>query len=227
MTAMPHGAPTTKYLGAWVLLFAVGATAGEASRSLAALLESMSTYRAEFEQTVASQMGEVLQTATGTMHLERPGRLRWSVDEPYPQLVVADGETVWIYDPDLEQVTVQPFDETVEGTPAMFLTDTAVLEEHFEVRTAVASEEGERRFVLSPRDPQSRSLFRTMILTFSSDGLLTRLHIQDNLEQETRMAFRHGEANPVLESGLFQFEVPDGVDVIGNLPDDAPAKTAP
>ena len=140
---------------------------------------------------------------------------------------MADGEHVWIYDPDLEQVTVQPFDETVAGTPAMFLTDTAMLDEHFQVRMETGARTADRRFVLSPRDVGSRSIFRTLTLTFSADGQLTRLDIVDHLDQETRMAFRHGEADPVLESGLFEFEVPEGVDVIGNLPGDVAADPAP
>ena len=225
MAAVPIGAPTRNWAGALVLVVAASPTAADGER-LAALLDAMSSYRADFEQTVASQFGEVLQTATGTMHLERPGRLRWRVDEPYPQLVVADGEHVWIYDPDLEQVTVRPFEETVEGTPAMFLTDTGMLEQNFRVRLDSPTGESVKRFVLSPRDPQSRSLFRTITLTFSAEGLLTQLDIVDDLDQKTRMVFRHGQANPVLESGLFEFEVPAGVDVIGNIPDDVPAEPA-
>lgn len=226
MAAVVLGVPMRKWVGGLGLVVAASPAAEDGER-LAALLDSMSTYRADFEQVVASQFGEVLQTATGTMHLERPGRLRWRVDEPYPQLVVADGEHVWIYDPDLEQVTVQPFEDTVEGTPAMFLTDTAKLRENFRVQMDSSAEQSVRRFVLSPRDPESRSLFRTITLTFSADGLLTQLDIVDDLDQKTAMAFRHGQANPVLESGLFEFEVPEGVDVIGNIPDDVPTEPAP
>lgn len=210
-----------------VVFGAMGVAGDEDSQTLAALLDSMSSYRAEFEQTVTSQFGEVLQTATGTMHLERPGRLRWAVDEPYPQLVVADGETVWVYDPDLEQATVQSFEETVQGTPMMFLTDTAMLERHFRVGRKSPTEESDLRFALSPRDPESTSLFQEITLTFSAGGLLTGLDIVDDLDQKTAMVFRHGDVNPVLESGLFEFEVPEGVDVIGNLPDDVPAQSAP
>ena len=209
-----------------VLFGGVGVVGDEDSQTLAALLDSMSSYRADFEQTVTSQFGEVLQTATGTMHLERPGRLRWAVDEPYPQLVVADGRYVWVYDPDLEQATVQLFEETVQGTPMMFLTDTAMLERNFRVGKS-PKEESSQRFALSPRDPQSTSLFREITLTFSAGGRLTGLDIVDDLDQKTAMVFRHGEVNPVLESGLFEFEVPEGVDVIGNLPDDVPAQSAP
>ncbi|MDE0659333.1 MAG: outer membrane lipoprotein chaperone LolA [Gammaproteobacteria bacterium] len=224
MAVLARGARNS--IVALILIVAAGAAADDGER-LAALLDAMSSYQADFEQVVASQFGEILQTATGTMHLERPGRLRWRVDAPYPQLIVANGEHVWIYDPDLEQVTVQPFDETVEGTPAMFLTASARVEENFRVRMDSPTAASAMRFVLSPRDPGSRSLFRTMTLTFSAHGLLTGLDIVDDLDQETRMVFRNGRGNPVLESELFEFEVPEGVDVIGNIPGDLPAEAAP
>ena len=204
-----------------------GAHGDEDARELEGLLGSMSSYRGDFEQVVAGQYGEVLQTSTGTIHIERPRKLRWQVDEPYPQLVVADGSHVWVFDPDLEQVTVHRFDETVEGTPAMFLTDTALLDENFLVGTADAMDGSERRFTLAPRDPDSSSLFRTVTLAFSSEGLLAGLEIVDHLEQRASMSVRNGELNPVLESELFQFDVPEGVDVIGNLPDDVPAESTP
>lgn len=230
MAAIPGRAPTRKSIGALVLFCAAGIPADAVERdsqTLVALLDSMVSYRADFEQVVTSQFGEVLQNATGTMHLERPGRLRWHVDEPYPQLVVADGKTVWVYDPDLEQVTVQSFEETVKGTPMMFLTDTALLEENFLVRMKSSTGGPEQRFALTPRDPQSTSLFREITLTFSPAGPLVGLDIVDDLDQQTAMVFRHGELDPVLESTLFEFEVPAGVDVIGNLPDAVPADSAP
>ena len=214
-------------LGALVLLVAVRGAADGDSQTLAELLDAMSSYRADFEQVVTSQFGEVLQTATGTMHFERPGRLRWHMADPYPQLVVTDGEHVWVHDPDLEQVTVQRYEETVEGSPMMVLTDTSLLERHFRVRMKSTTTEPERRFALSPKDPESTSLFREITLTFSAGGLLTGLEVVDDLDQKTTMVFRHGQANPVLESELFEFEVPAGVDVIGNLPDDVPAESAP
>lgn len=221
MRGMPN--KTLTALVAVLLPPCVGAD--EASEGLGRLLDSMTSYRAEFEQTVTGRFGEVLQTATGTMHLKRPGRLRWNVDEPYPQLVVADGDYVWVYDPDLEQATVQPFADTVQGTPAMVLTDTAALEDQFLVEATPRGDDASTRFVLTPRETAgSDPLFRKVTLSFSPDGLLTALDVVDHLEQETRMAFLGGELNPVLESGLFRFEPPDGVDVIGNHPDDGPTE---
>lgn len=192
---------------------------------LEALLNGMESFRAEFRQTVTGHLGEVLQTSTGRMHLERPRRLRWEVDEPYPQLVLADGDSVWIYDPDLEQVTVQPLVETIEGSPAVFLTGaSADLEEQFAVveEDDAKGGQGERRFVLTPRDrpptdASSGSLVQRITVTFSS-GVLTGLDVVDHLERVTATAFRAAELNPVLESSVFDFEVPEGVDVIGDIP---------
>ena len=208
------------------LVVAATCVAADDGERLTGLLDAMSSYRADFEQTVASGHGEILQTTTGTLHLARPGRLRWRVDEPYPQLIVADGEQVWIHDPDLEQVTVHPFEETVKGTPAMFLTDTSMLRDNFLVVMESSAGASAGRFVLSPLDPDASSLFRSITLTFSVDGLLSRLDIVDDLDQRTATVFRRGRLNPVLESGLFEFEVPAGVDVIGSVPD-VPVEGAP
>ena len=189
------------------------------------MLNGMKSFRAEFRQTVTGHLGEVLQTSTGRMHLERPGRLRWEVDDPYPQLVLADGDSVWVYDPDLEQVTVQPLAETVEGSPAVFLTGaSADLEEHFAVveEDDGVARQGERRFVLTPRDGPATdapgSLFQRITVTFSARGVLTNLDVVDHLDQVTATAFTAAQVNPVLESSLFDFEVPEGVDVIGDIP---------
>ena len=141
---------------------------------LEVLLNGMKSFRAEFRQTVAGHLGEVLQTSTGRMHLERPGRLRWEVDDPYPQLVLADGDSVWVYDPDLEQVTVQPLVETLEGSPAVFLTGaSADVEAHFAVveEDNGDARQGERRFVLTPREGSRNGCLRVVVPTHHGDFL--------------------------------------------------------
>jgi len=215
---------------------AVGA---ESTVELERMLNEMTSFRAEFEQTIwthHSHHGQILQTSTGRMYLERPGLLRWEVDDPYPQVVIADGDSVWIYDPDLEQVTVQPLDETVRGSPAVFLTGpTANLKEHFVVERLEQTGEapGENiRFVLVPLgdeatgssaargagDDGGASLFRSITLTLTAEGVLEGIDVVDHVDQATRVVFTSAERNPVLESTLFDFEVPEGVDVLGKLP---------
>ena len=211
-----------RHLLAVALLAAIPAGATDDAPRLAQLLDGIATFAAEFEQTVTSRFGDVLQVSTGRMHLKRPLRLRWEVDEPYPQLVVTNGETLWVYDPDLLQVTVQPLAEALSGSPAVFLTGTvADLRRDYTVVATEPPTPGGHRFELTPTDPNAT--FGNLALTFAADGALTGIDIADHLEQFTRVSFTALEAAPVLESGIFEFTVPDGVDVIGDAsrpPDD-------
>ena len=195
------------------------------SDALRELLAPMREYAAEFEQVVVDGRGRSLQTATGTMRLQRPGRFRWEVDEPYSQLVVTDGTTVYVFDADLEQVTVQPLDETLQGTPARLLIGSMdALESTF----AVVREEA-ASFTLHPRDEEA--LYRRIHLEFAPQpgvaeeapaALLVGIVIVDHLDQETRVVFRNPTLKPPPEAGVFDFHIPDDVDVIG----DAPARSS-
>ena len=183
---------------------------------LAALLDGMEALSAEFEQTVTNRFGDVLQTATGRMHLKRPMRLRWELDEPYPQLVVTDGETLTVYDPDLEQVTVQPLAEALSGSPAVFLTGTvADLRRNFTVAATEPPAAGGHRFELTPVDPNA--VYGDLAITFAADGGLVGIDIADHLQQLTRVTFTARDLSPMLESALFEFTIPTGVDVIGEV----------
>lgn len=179
----------------------------------------MQSYAADFEQVVFDGRGQAVQTASGTMRLERPGRFRWEVVEPYSQLVVTDGTTVYVYDADLAQVTVQPLDETLEGTPARLLIGSMdALESMFTV-----VREDETAFSLHPLDEEA--LYRRIRLEFAPrpagepgmpGALLVGIVIVDHLDQETRVAFRNPRLGP--EPGVFDFQIPDDVDVIGDVP---------
>lgn len=202
-----------------------GAQAAPALEALERRLQAMTSFQADFEQTVLNRFGETLQTTSGRMYLERPGRLRWDVAAPYPQLVLADGESLWVHDPDLAQVTVQPLAEAVAGTPAAFLTGlpgmAPALARDFDVHVPPAPPDGRPRYALRPRD--SSSVLREAVLAFGEDGLLRGIDIVDHLGQTTRIAFRAVALNPVLPSGLFEFEVPPEADVIGHVPASRPA----
>ncbi len=198
------------------LLAATPATA--ATAYLGELLRAMTSYRAEFTQTITNRFGDVLQETTGRIHLSRPNRLRWEVDEPFPQLVLADGESVWDYDPDLAQASVQPLGDVIEGAPAVLLaggdTDLAA---HFDVAAAPPPAAGGVRFLLTPLAEDS--VYRELVLTFSPSGVLTGLAIADHLDQHTQVAFANAERNPALDASLFAFAVPAGVEVIGDVPE--------
>ena len=199
----------------------------QAAAELERLLGNLAAFEAQFEQVVTNSFGEVLQRSTGRMHMQRPGRLRWEVDAPYPQLLLADGDSLWTYDPDLEQAVVQPLADAIDGTPAAFLLDVGQGAAQFHVRRRAGDESAEEdgaeatHFVLEPRDPSS--VLREASLSFTAAGLPTGIAIVDHLNQHTRIAFTAAQLNPVLESALFEFEVPHGIDVIGDVPREHPA----
>ena len=192
----------------------------QAAAELEQILGDMAAFEAQFEQVVTNSFGETLQRSTGRMHLQRPGMLRWEVDEPYPQLLLADGVSLWTYDPDLEQATVQPLAEAIDGTPAAFLLDVGgpgAARFHVRRKAGESGEDGEEsHFVLEPRDPSS--VLREASLSFTSAGAPAGIAIVDHLNQHTRISFTAATVNPVLESALFEFEVPQGIDVIGDVP---------
>ncbi len=197
------------------VLAVVGASAHAAPPSdrLRGLLEPMARFGAEFEQIVVGANGRTLQAAQGTVHVERPGRLRWEVVAPYPQLIVSDGTDLIVFDPDLEQATVRPLAEAPRDTPGRLLTgELDELDRLFDV--AEDSQDTGDGFVLRPRGDDA--LFDRIRLEFAGP-LLAGIDIVDHLDQLTRVRFRNQSLSPALEPGLFELVLPDGVDVLRDV----------
>ena len=203
----------------------LAAELGDAVR-LEALLAPLAAFEADFEQVVTDADGLALETSTGRMTLSRPGRLRWEVREPWPQLVLADGTSLWVHEPDLEQVTVRPLAGALEGTPAMLLLEApGSLVAHF----AVVGEGG-GSFRLLPQD--ERSLYQALHLEFVADeaGVATvprSLVIVDHMNRTTHVRFTNATIAPALTPELFEFEVPPGTDVIGEVGTPEPTTQSP
>ena len=189
---------------------AASAHAAPPADRLRELLEPMARFGAEFEQLVVGAGGRTLQSSRGTVHVARPGRLRWEVVAPYPQLIVSDGADLILFDPDLAQATVQPLAEAPRDTPGRLLTgELDELERLFDV--AEDSGDTAEGFVLRPRGDDS--LFDHIRLEFHGP-LLAGIDIVDHLDQRTRVRFRNQTLSPALGPGLFEFVIPDGVDVL-------------
>ena len=196
-----------------LLACAASATATPAGE-LRELLAPMTQFGARFDQVVIGARGRTLQSAEGTVRMERPGRLRWEVTAPYPQIIVSDGVDLYVFDPDLAQVTVQPLAEAPDDTPGRLLTGALdELEALFDVaRDSEAA--GRRAFVLRPRADDS--LFDHIRLEFAGP-LLAGIDIVDHLDQVTELRFHDQTLRPALSPGVFDFTVPEGVDVIGDV----------
>lgn len=192
------------------LVVAPQALANEAAERLTERLEPLETYEAGFEQQILDSSGERLQQAQGEMWLSRPGLLRWEVEAPYSQTVVSDGDDVYLFDPDLEQVTVQSLDRRVTYTPALLLSGSAgQLTDNFEVSSE--RQNGDDVFTLIPDSPDT--LFETLSMTFDEDTL-TELWMTDSTGQRTAISFSDIRQNAPIDDARFDFAIPDGVDVI-------------
>ncbi|MBS9404436.1 outer membrane lipoprotein chaperone LolA [Halomonas sp. TRM85114] len=195
---------------AMTLAMPLTALASEGAERLTRMLEPLKTYAADFEQQILDGSGQRLQEANGRMWLSRPGRFRWEVDAPYQQLVVSDGEQVIVYDPDLEQATVRELDHRVTHTPALLLSGSA--DELTESYNVSRSQRGNAEsFTLMPRDPDT--LFEELEMTFYGERL-GLLQMTDSTGQRTAIEFDEVEQNSDIPDSRFEFEIPEGTDVI-------------
>lgn len=166
----------------------------------------------EFTQKVFDANGKLKETSSGKVAVSAPRQFRWEYLTPYPQLIIADGKTVWIYDPDLAQVTRRPQGVEEQNNPLGALVDPARLDAQFTVAEA-GQAEGLSWLTLAPKDANDAS-FSTARLGFRS-GALARMHIMDTLGQRTEIEFSPWTRNPSFAKGTFSYTPPKGVDVIG------------
>lgn len=197
-----------------VLLGFAAPSSGEEVQGAQALrdfLNDVVSLRAGFVQRIYAADSDEPQVSEGRLMIKRPGRFRWEYTAPTEQLVVCDGEKLWMYDPDLEQVTVRQIDQTLRGTPAMLLSGQATLDETFRVLDSYR-EDGLAWVALEPLSdsPEFENLRIGM-----ADGVLTRMELTDSLGQMTRIDLSNTVTEADLEDSLFDFVPPEGADVIG------------
>jgi outer membrane lipoprotein carrier protein len=186
--------------------------ANDAAARVEAYLGPLRTLSAGFSQVVRNRDGDVVERATGTVAISRPDRFRWEYQAPHEQTIVADGRRLWLYDRDLEQVTVRTLEAGLGSTPAMLLSGGGRITDAFE---AVAVEKaGDWTWCrLKPR--QEGSDFDQVSLAFDARDELAAMELRDKLGQATVIEFGSVRRNPSLDDGLFRFEPPPGADVIG------------
>lgn len=179
---------------------------------LSAFLDQVHSLRADFQQSVYDEDARPLDDSSGKVYIARPGRFRWDYTEPYPQEIVGDGEQVWIYDSELEQVTVRPLGDALGDTPVMLLSSDEPVEHSFEVR-AVEGPDGYDWAELTPLAEQVS--FKRIRLGFDGE-ILRIMELDDAFGQLTRLRFARVERNPDLDPALFRFTPPEGADVFSN-----------
>ena len=177
-------------------------------------LETTKTLRADFAQIVVAKNGKKPQQSAGVMMISRPGKFRWQITKPYAQLLVGDGEKVWIFDEDLRQVSVKKFDAALGSTPAALLVggnSGNSLDKNFTLREA-GEHDGLEWLEAIPKGTDSG--FEKLRLGFSGNDLKA-MELADNFGQTTSLLFARIERNVQLAPALFHFTPPAGVDVIG------------
>jgi outer membrane lipoprotein carrier protein len=185
--------------------------AGEGRVLLDRFLTETQTMSANFKQTLKASDGTLLQESSGEFYLQRPGKFRWNYTEPYPQEIVSDGDNVWIFDVDLEQVTVQKQDQGHNNTPMALLQNRQNLEDAFEIHER-GSDSGLHRIELLNKKDDSD--FDRVMIGLDQKGL-RYLQLHDQFEQTTYIYFTDLRSNPELDRRLFEFIPPEGVDVFG------------
>jgi len=168
---------------------------------------------AHFVQSVTDAGGRRGEESSGTLALEAPRQFRWQTTAPYQQTIVADGTRVWVYEPDLEQVSVRSQSSEEAQSPLTVLTDLSQLDGEF-----TTSEAGRRDDLdwLKLVSRQAEPEFEYAELGFDADGL-REMRFKDQLGNVTTIRFSDWQRNPRLPPGTFSFTPPEGVDVVGDL----------
>ena len=176
-----------------------------------AYLRSTQTASADFEQQVFDREKKLVQRSRGSFTLQRPGRFRWSYAQPYAQLIVGDGKRVWIYDEDLNQVTVRAMAKALGSTPAALLAGAADVERAFEL-TDAGQRDGLEWVEAKPRERETG--FERIRLGLSTTGVQA-MELTDHFGQTTLLRFSNIARNPKVDPDAFRFVPPKGADVLG------------
>lgn len=196
------------YLFFGLIFCSVIANAAQDS-DLQTFLNTLQSLKADFTQEVFDARQDLQQRTEGQVIVQRPGRFRWDYNLPYQQHIVADGEKVWLYDVDLEQITIKPQDSAMANTPASLLSDADQLNKQFDVLAVVR--EGQDWFELIPK--QADSGFEALFIMLEK-GVIKEMELQDSFGQTTRMRFEKVVTNKRYSANTFTLKIPKGVDVI-------------
>src|SRR5688572_25950111 len=168
--------------------------------------------KADFDQKVYDRTGKLVQESKGNFAFHRPGRFRWTYAKPNTQLIVGDGERVWIYDEDLKQVTVRRLAKALGSTPAALLAGAADIEKAFDLSDA-GDKDGLAWVDARPREKEAG--FERVKLGLGVSGV-EAMELVDHFGQTTRLKFSSIVRNPRLDGSEFRFTPPKGADVLGD-----------
>ena len=177
--------------------------------------------QANFTQEVLDQNGKRIQSVSGTMQFQRPGKFRWSYQKPYEQLIVGDGAKFWLYDVDLNQVTVRKLDAALGSSPAALLSGSNEIERGFTLTESGSKDNLEWLQATSKgqgsKDPESKdqdSSFNKVLMAFNAQSELVVMELNDMFGHKTVLRFSAMQRNPKLAEKQFHFTPPKGADIL-------------
>lgn len=188
------------------------AQAGPAETHLKTLLDNYQRFSADFSQIASADRGRRVQESNGRLWVAKPDLFRWEASAPFPQVIVGDGDYIWVHDPDLEQVTRKPAQNSFSSAPALILNGRVEeLRAQFDIQYVGGMGEGNALFELTPLTDQNTF---SRIRLFFSDEVISELMLEDTLGQRTTIVFSNQQINPELDAEVFRFALPAGVDLI-------------
>lgn len=200
-----------RYLIIIFALIASPAMADDAEKRLETALKNLDNVSAEFKQTLRDEDKKIVSQSRGTLKLQRPGKFSWVYTEPFEQRIVADGSELWIYDVELEQVTVKPMDAGLSNAPIMILMKQSDVSEQFSI-----SEVGQRKYLYwIELQPTASDIEYTKIFIGLKDDSVRAMELQDQFGQSTQIVFENLRVGVVHDPATFKFVPPPGVDVYG------------
>ena len=172
-------------------------------------LTDLRSLEAKFVQILINENAEELERTEGILYLRPPNSFFWHYQKPYSQKIISNGDRLWIFDEDLEQVTVKNIDNRIDETPVGIILGNRSIQEHF-VQVNMGVIDGYDWMELTPKNLEAQ--YKNIKMGF--DGVkLGMMIVTDNLEQTTRIDFANFKKNITLSSSIFNFEVPNNVDI--------------
>lgn len=184
----------------------------DATDKLKSFIASTRSGQADFTQVVLDKNGKKIQSASGAMQFVRPGKFRWTYQKPYEQLIVGDGEKFWLYDVDLNQVTVKKLDAALGSSPAALLSGSNEIERSFTLKDT-GNRDGMDWLQALPKAKDTN--FEKILMAFDAQSDLTIMELYDAFGQKTVLRFSNMLRNPLLSPQQFKFVPPKGADVLG------------
>lgn len=201
-----------KFIAISLLLLPLSVHAA-AIEKLKGFIASTHAAQADFTQEVLDQNGKRVQSASGVMQFQRPGKFRWTYMKPYEQLIIGDGARFWLYDADLNQVTVKKLDAALGSSPAALLSGSNEIERGFTLSESPRREGPYEWLLATPKTAETS--FEKIMMAFDGKGDLVAMELNDAFGHKTVLRFSHMQHNPKFYPQQFKFTPPKDADILG------------